>query len=170
MSEAEKRVKVQVKFGDVEQTFEGSVEDVWLSVNRFFGEFVPSFEVAQRLLLMVDLQKVVKECEGIIVFSKEGPNLLVPRNKLTDNETLGLWLLAYHVGHDLGLLQDETIGKDELQMKLGKDAKITGTRLGELVKNGIVAKVADEKYRITVFGVSQMQKDILPKIKVKADG
>jgi hypothetical protein len=167
MSEAEKRVKVHVKFGDAEQTFEGSVEDVWLSVNMFFGEFVPSFEIAQKLMLRVDLQKVVKDCEGILIFSKEGPNLLVPRNKLTDNEVLSLWLLAYHIGHDLGLIADESVGKDELQAKLGKNAKITGTRLGELVKNGIAAKMVDEEYKITVFGVNQMQKDIIPKIKAK---
>jgi hypothetical protein len=59
------------------------------------------------------------------------------------------------------------VGKDELQAKLGKNAKITGTRLGELVKNGIAAKMVDEEYKITVFGVNQMQKDIIPKIKAK---
>jgi hypothetical protein len=29
-------------------------------------------------------------------------------------------------------------------------------------------KTADEKFRITTFGVAQMQKEIIPKIKVKA--
>ena len=34
-----RQVTVHVRFGDVEQTFTGSVEDVWSSLNRFFGEF-----------------------------------------------------------------------------------------------------------------------------------
>ena len=87
MSEA-RQVTVHVKLGDVEQTFTGNVEDVWLSLNRFFGEFLPSFEAAKRLVLSVDLERLVKDCEGLIGFSREGANLLVSKDKLTDNETL----------------------------------------------------------------------------------
>jgi hypothetical protein len=162
-----RQVSVHVRFGDVEQTFTGSVEDVWVSVNRFFGEFLPSFEVAKRLVLSVDLQGLVKACEGLIGFSKEGANLLVSKDRLTDNETLLLWLLAYHVGYSLGLVGSDCVSKEELQAKLGKSGKIASTRLGELVKSDVVAKVADDKYRITTFGIMQMQKDIIPKIKAK---
>jgi hypothetical protein len=169
MSE-EKRVTVNVKLGDVEQVFTGSVEDVWLCLNRFFGEFVPSFDIAKRLVLSVDLQGLVRDCEGLIAFSKEGANLLVGKDRLTDNETLMLWLLAGHVGHDLGLLASDCVSKEELQSTLGKSGKIVSTRLGELVKTDMVAKLADDKYRITTFGIVQMQKDIIPKIKAKMGG
>lgn len=158
---------VQVRFRGVEKTFSGDAESVWLSVNRFFNEFLPSFEVAQRLMLNVDLQKLAKDCEGIIAFAKEGAYLLVPRNKLTDNETLSLLLLAGYVGHQLGNVETDAVSKEELQGKLGKDAKIASTRLGELVKNEIATKTPDEKYRITTFGLIQMQKDIIPRIKAK---
>ena len=163
----EKRVSVVVRFGDVEQTFSGSVEDVWLCLNRFFGEFLPSFEVAKRLVLSVDLEGLVKACEGLIAFSKEGANLLVSKDRLTDNEALLLWLLAYHLGYSLGLVGSDCVSKEELQSKLGKSGKIASTRLGELVKSDVVAKAADDKYRITTFGVVQMQKDVIPKIKTK---
>lgn len=166
----EGKIIVNVKFGDVEQTFSGSVEEVWLSLNRFFGEFIPSFSVARRLVLSVDLQGLVKACEGLVAFSKEGANLLVSKDTLTDNETLMLWLLAGHVGHDLGLLVSDCVSKEELQAKLGKSGKIVSTRLGELVKSDMVAKLADDKYRITTFGVVQMQKDTIPKIKAKVGG
>jgi hypothetical protein len=162
-----RQVTVHVKFGDVEQTFTGNVENVWVSLNKFFGEFIPSFEIAKKLVLNVDLQKLVKECEGIIAFSKEGPNLLVSKSKLTDNETLALWLLANYVGHQLELVESDTVSKEELQAKLGKSGKITSTRLGELVKNEVAMKTADEKLKITIFGVVQMQKDVLPRIKAK---
>ena len=164
------KITVQIKYGDVEQTFSGSVENVWLSLNRFFGEFLPSFEVAKRLVLRVDLQGLVKDCEGLIAFSKEGANLLVSKDRLTDNETLLLWLLAYHVGNSLGFVSESEVSKEELQAKLGKSGKIASTRLGELVKSDMVVKTADDKYRITTFGVVQMQKDIIPKIKAKIGG
>jgi hypothetical protein len=50
---------------------------------------------------------------------------------------------------------------------LGKSNKITSTRLGELVKNDFASKTVDEKFRITMFGVVQVQKEVLPKIKSK---
>ncbi|MEM3642079.1 MAG: hypothetical protein QXH37_09180, partial [Candidatus Bathyarchaeia archaeon] len=116
----------------------------------------------------VDLQQLAKDCEGLIAFSKEGANLLVSKDKLTDNETLLLWLLANYVGFQLGLVGNDSVSKEELQAKLGKSAKITSTRLGELVKNGVVAKTIEDRYKITTFGITQMQKEIIPKIKTKA--
>jgi predicted transcriptional regulator len=62
------------------------------------------------------------------------------------------------------------MSKEELQARLGKSGKITSTRLGELVKSDVVVKTADDKYRITTFGLVQMQKDIIPKIKAKVGG
>lgn len=162
-------ITLKVSYKGVDKTFSGSVESVWLSVNRFFKEFLPSFEVAQRLTLNADLQKLAKDCEGLIAFTKEGSCLLIPRKKLTDNETLSLLLLAGYVGHQLGNVEADAVSKEELQSKLGKDAKISSTRLGELVKNEIATKTADEKYRITTFGLMQMQKEVIPKIKSKMD-
>jgi hypothetical protein len=160
-------VTIHIKYRDIEKTFSGSMEEAWLCVNRFFSELIPSFEIASKLMLKADLQKLVMGCEGIVAFSKEGSNLLVSRNKLTDNETLTLWLLADYIGFQLGLMGSDAVSKEELQAKLGKSSKIASTRLGELVKNGIIAKTADEKYSITTLGIVQTQKNILTKIKAK---
>jgi hypothetical protein len=163
------KVTVHIKYKDVEKTFSAIPEETWLLLNKFFNEFLPSFEIANKLQLNVDLQQLAKDCEGIIAFSPEGPNLLVPKSKVTDNETLSLWLLAAYVGHKLGMVESDTVSKEELQTKLGKSGKITSTRLGELVKSDAVTKTTDEKFRITTFGVAQMQKDTLPKIKAKTN-
>ncbi|MGQ9551103.1 MAG: hypothetical protein ACUVUE_01625 [Candidatus Bathycorpusculaceae bacterium] len=167
MIEEKDKLKAKIKYKDVEKTVSGSPEEVWLLMNKFFSELIPSFDVAKRLLLDVDLQTLAKDCEGLIAFSPEGPNLMVSKSKLTDNETLTLWLLANYLGYRLALLKEETVSKEELQVKLGKSAKITSTRLGELVKNGMASKTSDEKYTITTFGVTQSQKEILPRIKAK---
>ena len=169
MTEKSEKVTVHIKYKDVEKTFSAIPEETWLLLNKFFNEFLPSFEIANKIQLNVDLQQLAKDCEGLIAFSPEGPNLLVPKSKLTDNETLSLWLLASYLGNKLGMVESDTVSKEELQTKLGKSGKITSTRLGELVKSDVVTKTADDKFRITTFGVAQMQKDILPKIKAKTN-
>lgn len=167
MTHEPNRVTVQVKHNNSEETFSGTPEQVWLMLDRFFRQFIPSFETAKRLSLQVDLQLIARDCENVIGLADEGPYILVPRNKLTDNETLALLLLANYIGYRMGRIQSEGLSKEELHLRLGKDAKITSTRLGELVKNEIAVKTADEKFKITTFGLVQMQKDILPKVKSK---
>ena len=161
------KVTVQLTYKDVKKAFSAPPEETWLLLNKFFSELIPSFEIANKLLLNVDLQELAKECQGLIAFSKEGASLLVSRSKLTDNETLLTWLLAGYMGHELGMLEREELSKEALQAKLGKSGKITSTRLGELVKNDVVAKTVDDTFKLTTFGVVQMQKEILPKIRAK---
>jgi hypothetical protein len=169
LTEKPEKIAVHIKYKDAEKTFSAAPEEAWLLLSKFFSEFLPSFEIAQKLLLSVDLQKLAEDCDDLIAFSQEGANLLVPKSRLTDNETLLMWLLAGYLGHTLGVLKNEALSKEELQAKLGKSGKITSTRLGELIKGDLVAKTAEEKFRITTFGVAQMQKDILPKIKTKTN-
>jgi hypothetical protein len=168
LTEKPAKVEVHIKYKDVEKTFSATPKETWLLLNKFFNEFLPSFEIANKLRLNVDLQQLTKDCEGLIAFSPEGPNLLVPKSKLTDNETLSLWLLASYLEHKLGMIESDALSKEELQAKLGKSGKITSTRLGELVKSDVALKTADDKFRVTTFGVVQMQNEGLPKIKAKA--
>ena len=168
MTEKPEKVTVHIKYKDVEKTFSATPEQMWLLLGKFFNEFLPSFEIANKLWLSVDLHQLAKDCEGLIAFSQEGANLLVPSSKLTDNETLSLWLLASYLGHQLAMTASDALSKEELQSKLGKSGKITSTRLGELVKSDVVMKTTDEKFRITTFGVVQMQRESLPKIRAKA--
>jgi hypothetical protein len=138
-----------------------------LLLNKFFGELLPTFETARMLTLTVDLKTLAKDSEKILAFAEEGPYIIVPRDKLTDNETLALLLLANYMGRRLGKTKVDGLSKEELQAKLGKDAKITSTRLGELVKSEMVAKTGEDKYKITTLGLVQIQKDVLPRIKAR---
>jgi len=168
VSEEPQGLMVHIRYKDIEKTLSGNPEQVWLLLNKFFEELLPSFDTARKLTLSVDLKTLAEDSEKVLAFASEGPYILVPRNKLTDNETLALLLLANHMGHRLGKIQVDGLPKEELQAKLGKDAKITSTRLGELVKNEMVTKTVDDTYKITTYGLVQLQKDILPRIKARA--
>jgi predicted HTH transcriptional regulator len=164
---SEGKVTIQLRYRDIEKTFSGDTNDVWISINKFFSQFIPTFEISKKLVLTVDLQNLTKMCENIIAFAEDGPHLLVSRNRLTDNETLALQLLARYIGCKLGVIESDAVSKEELQPKLGKSSKIVSTRLGELVKREIAAKTNDGKYKISTFGIIQIQNGILPRIKAK---
>jgi DNA-binding transcriptional ArsR family regulator len=162
---SEETIMVHIKYQDVEQTFTGNVNDVWISVNRFFGEMIPALEAAQKAVLTVDLEKLIDDCKNIVAVAHEGPSLLVSRQKLTDSETLALHLLGAYIGNKLGLLNSDTLSKEELQTRIGKSAKIASTRLGELFREGLVTKTEEGKYKITTIGIRSLQEKTLPKIR-----
>jgi len=155
---------VRVKYGDVEQTFSGDVNDVWVSVNKFFSELIPTFELARKVMLTVDLPKLIEDFKDVIAISPEGTEVLIPKERLTDSETLQLYLLAAYIGYQLGKLPNETMTKEELAAKLGKSMKITTTRLGELVKQGNVIRIEDGNYKITTVAIKKLH-ERLPAIK-----
>lgn len=161
------KVDVHLKYKELEKDFTATLQETWELLDQFFKEYLPAFDIAQKLTLSVDLQQLAKDLEGIAAFSAEGANLLVPKNKLTDNEALSLWLTAQYLGNKLGLLGSESLSKEELQTKLGKTGKIVSTRLGELVKTECAAKTPDDQYKITTFGIMMTQKDVIPKVRAK---
>lgn len=167
MSEKPEKIQINIKYKQVEQQFSAEPQEAWLLLNQFFKDFIPSFEIAQKLWLNVDLQQLAQDLDGIVAFSGDGASLMVPKNKLTDNEALSVWLTAQFLGSKLGMLNSDALSKDELEPKLGKSGKIVSTRLGELAKNGWVAKTPDDKFKITTFGIVQTQKEVIPRIRQK---
>ena len=157
---------VHIKYMDTEQTFTGDVNQVWVSVNRFFSEMIPALQIVKKALLTVDLEKLVEDCKNVIAVAPEGPVLLVSKQRLTDSETLTLHLLATYIGNKLGLSKS-FLTKEELQAALGKNAKITGTRLGELYREGYATKTDEGSYRITTLGIKRFQEETLLEIREK---
>lgn len=76
-------ITIHIKYENLEKTFTGKPEDIWLSISKFFSEFLPTFETIKRITLSIDLQKLLKDLENIVAFSQEGPNILIPK-KQTD--------------------------------------------------------------------------------------
>ncbi len=160
-------ITVHIKYKDVEETFSGDVNSVWTSVNRFFSQTIPVFDVAHGLFLTVDLKDVFEASKGLVAVAKEGPVVLVSRQKLTDSEGLLLMLLAAYIACRLGKSERVGLSKEELQKWLGKSSKITSTRLGELCREGLVVKTEEEGYRLSTFGVKRLLEEMLTQIRSK---
>ena len=159
LGEAE-RITVVVKYAGLEQTFSGKADDVWVSVNKFFSEMIPAFDIARKMTLTVDLAELIEEAKGVIAIAPEGPEVLVPKEKLTDSEALQFYLLGAFIAFKLGKRATDAMTKDELQAKLGKTPKITSTRLSELVKDGSVVKTEEGNYRLATVAVKRLQSEL----------
>jgi len=170
LSAKPEKITLQIKYKEVEHQFSAEPQEAWLLLNKFFKDMIPSFEIAQKLRLNIDLGQFASDLKGIVAFSDDGVSLLAPKNKLTDNEALLVWLAAYLLGHKLGLVESDSVSKNELEVTLGKSGKITSTRIGELVKDDFVIKTVDEKFKITTFGVLRVQKEVIPRIRSKIGG
>jgi len=157
VNQVEQVITVHVKYGDVEKTFTGSVNDVWVSVNKFFSEMIPTFDIARKVTLTVDLARLIEDFKDVVAIAPEGPEVLIPKEKLTDSEALQFYLLAAYIAYRLGKRATDAMTKEELQGKLGKTSKITSTRLGELVKEGSVVKTEEGSYRIATVAVKRLQ-------------
>ena len=163
----EDEVTVHIKFGELEQTFRGKPEEVWILINRFFAKTFPAIKILKDIVLTVDLERIIEDLKGIIEISKEGPHILISKSKLTDREFLMLNLLGMHIAYKLGISVRDYLSKEELREGLGKSTKIVSTRLGELCREKLVAKTENDGYRITDFGVRFFQRHVLPKIRAK---
>jgi len=159
-------IKVYIKYKDSEQTFTGDANQVWSSINRFFTEMIPVIQTIKNALLTVDLETLIEDCKNIIALAQEGPVILVSKQRLTDTETIMLYLLAAYIANKLGQSKDY-VAKEELQSGLGKSAKITSTRLGELIREGQATKTEEGNYKITTLGIKRFQEEALPEIKEK---
>lgn len=154
------QITVHVKYGDLEQTFTGNLDDVWVSVNRFFSEMIPAFDIARKVMLTVDLAKLVDDAKSVIAIAPEGPEVLVPKEKLTDSEALQFYLLAAFIAHRLGKRANDVMTKYELQAKLAKSSKTVSARLSELIKEGNVVKTEEDSYRITTLAIKKLQEEL----------
>ena len=159
-------VTVHIKYQETEQTFTGDANQVWRSINRFFSEMMPALQTVKNALITVDLETLIEDCKNIIALAPEGTVILVPKQKLTDNETLTLQLLATYIANKLGH-QKDALTKEELQAGLGKKPKITRTRLGELIREGLATKTEEGNYKITTLGIKRFQEEALPEIREK---
>ncbi len=157
------QVTVIIKYQETEQTFTGDANQVWTSINKFFSEMIPALDTVKKAILTVDLETLIEDCKNIIAIAPEGPVILVSKQKLTDNETLTLHLIAAYIANRLGQPKDY-LTKEELQSGLGKNSKITSTRLGELIRDGNATKTQEGNYKITTIGIKRFQEEALPEI------
>ncbi|MFQ6076907.1 MAG: hypothetical protein ACE5Z5_12405 [Candidatus Bathyarchaeia archaeon] len=161
----EERVEVLVRYQDMEIRLTGSVDDVIRAFLQFMGRVIPNYELASGLTLTVDLERLLRGLEGVIAVTPEGMILTIDKERISERDLILLHLAKTYIGHQLGRLERDSLFISNILSLTGGKPSTTAARLSELVDLDWVERVGRGEYRITTYGVTQFQDQVLPKIK-----
>lgn len=164
-SDSNREIEVNVRKGDLQIEFKGSIDDVIRCLLKFISEIHPTWFLASKLALKVDLVEVFEAMTGILAIGSEGPAIIVDRNKLTDIESIWLSLAKAWVAYRVGLSDDDTVTGRDIQRDTGVKPGTVSARLSELANQGYLDKPKRGAYRLTSLGLKKLIEDIIPSIK-----
>ncbi len=126
--------------------FEGSYEEVWMSINRYFSEILPSIEAVKKLIGAVDITDLMKKLEGLVEI-REGRITVL--KDVDAKRKIILCLAAAYVGKALGLFEKDKLAPKEIAAYTGLDERVARARLSELRRAGLVIKYDEGLYGFT---------------------
>ena len=151
----EKKLRVQVEFGDLKANFEGSVDEVFESILRFLTQICPNLEMLQKIVYTPDLMKILEELVGLIEFTTG--DLILTVQGLSASKMICLALLGAYIGHKLGMLSKNTLSSSDLAKTTGKAKKTVMNEMPRLVEKGYVERTPEGEYLITTLGIRQTE-------------
>jgi len=164
--ESEDLLELFAKYKDMELRFKGKPDDVIRSLLKFIQQILPTYDLASRLILTVDLEDLLKNVEGIIAFTPEGPIVTIPKERLGgERDAILLHLVKVYIGYRTGKLEKDTLATSEITSLTGGKSSTVGARLSELASSGWVERVGRGEYRITTFGILNFIDEVLPRIE-----
>ncbi len=166
MSNEEMSLELSVRYKDMEVRFKGEPDDVIRSFLSFMSKVLPAYELASRLTLTIDLERLLKSVEGLIAFTPEGPVITVPREKLGgERDIILLHLVKTYIGYETGRTEKDYLTTSEIISSTGGKSGTVAARLSELTSLGWVERIERGEYRITTLGVESFLDEILPRVK-----
>lgn len=165
MLDLTREVQVTFRSGDLEVEFKGYVDDVVRSLLKFLGEFYPTWDLASKLSLKVDLARALESMEEVVAVAPEGPVLVVDRSRITDLESIWLAFAKAWVAYQLGLSDDYSLTGRDIQRETGVKPGTISARLSELASQGYLDKPRRGAYRLTSLGLKKLIEDIIPTVR-----
>ncbi|MBS7615543.1 hypothetical protein KEJ18_07455 [Candidatus Bathyarchaeota archaeon] len=170
MTEEKSSLEVTIRFRDTETRFVGKPDDVIQSVLKYFYKILPGYELISNLTLTVDMEDLLRNIKGLIVFTPEGIVVTIPREKIGgERDIILVHLVKSYIGFKTGRTGKDSLTMNEIQSFTGGKFGTVGARLSELTSLGWVERVGRGEYRITTLGVKAFMDEILPKLKPKEE-
>ncbi len=162
----EDKIEMILRYRGMEIKLIGYPNEVTKSFLEFMSKMLPAYDIANRLVMSVNLDKLVHDLEGIVALTPEGIIVTASRDNLGERETILLFLLKTNLGYQLGRLEEDSLSLTDILTETGGKPSTIAARLSELVSQGWVDRVGRGQYRITTFGVRSFQETVLPKMRI----
>lgn len=164
MSE-EENVEVIIKYQGLEVKFSGTINEVTRLFFQYLNKMLPNYELVSSLTINIDVEKMLKDIEGLIAIVPEGLIVTFPQELLGEREIILLNLVKTYIGYQLGKLDKDFLSISEIISITSGKPSSSAARLSELVQMEWVERVGRGEYRITTYGLKSFSDSVLPKIK-----
>jgi len=158
-------LEVTIRYGSLEKKMIGHPEEVGKAVVSFLTSVIPQLELASRLVLSIDLERITKACEGIVAVTPEGVVATVPVGSLSDRELLLFHLAKEKITQMTGKSENDTVLTSNLIAATKRSGGTVAGRLSELCAESLAERKGKGEYRITTLGLHVFEEQIVPKLK-----
>jgi DNA-binding transcriptional ArsR family regulator len=157
-------LRVTVRHGDLELTFEGDVASVIRSFHEFVERVVPAYSLAKSLLANVTLHGLLNSVKDYIVYDDSLGFVFKPTaHGLPAPDQVLLFLALRKAEHLMGKRSSSLTNLRELSEGLGlKRGTLTGA-LSELRKAGLVRRLERGDYEVTQMGLQYLVERFSPR-------
>jgi hypothetical protein len=163
-------LEVIIRYGSMEKKITGNPEDVAKAVLSFLTSQIPELELASRLVLSADLNRLAEASEGVLAVTPEGVVVTVSTETLADRELLLLHLAKQKIAEMAGKSESDTVQASNLIAQTKRSSGTVAGRLSELSAESLVERRGKGEYRITTLGLHVFQEQVLPKLKKNQGG
>ncbi len=156
-------IKVDIKYRDLEVSFEGEVNEVYRQVIKWFNKILPAIDIAEKLILDIDFERLASKLGKYIYISRDGEVVLKPSSdKLSLHNKLLLILAMFKLLEFIGK-RSSSATLSELSHLLNTSAKTISSRLSELKSMGYIERIRENKnvkYKISLRGLLYIEDKI----------
>ena len=159
-----------VRYRGLEKTVRGDPSSVVSELMGFFAKVMPGLEVISSISMSVDMEGLLRDCQGIVALTPEGLVVTAPVDFLPDRELILFHLALARLANSLGKAEGCTLTSGDLASKVKRSPGTIAGRVSELCSEGLVERVGKGEYRATTYGLDHFRRALLPKIKQGAGG
>lgn len=152
-----KGLKVKIQHDDVSVEFDGSYEEVWMSINKYLSELFPSLCILKKFLGAVDVSYILSLLSGKAQIIN---GRIVVSTHADAKKKILVCLAAAYVGKILGLLENDALSPKEVSEITGLEERVTRARLSEMRKSGLVIKVDGGRYAFNTSAVNMLAEEV----------
>jgi hypothetical protein len=153
--QTEKSIKIRLQYGELQEDFNGPLNEVIRAVLITLSQIYPSLEIAQQLVYQPDLSKLADQLVAFIQYTPNG--IIMSADRFSSEEAIIISLVGTLVGYRLGVIKTDTTSARDLAKITGKALKTISNQLAWMIDDGLVERVGRGEYQITSQGIQRFE-------------